>query len=231
MSTGIVRTIVKIDEEKCDGCGACVPSCAEGAIRVIGGKARITNERHCDGLGHCLGTCPRGAIRLEHRRAAAFDPPAVCPGTAGAPEAGEQGAARLRLRPWPVKLALLPAASPLWDDAHVMIAADCVACTMPGFHARLLGSRMLAIGCPKFDDVGAHVGKLAEVFRHHAVRSVTVARMEVPCCATLLRAVRAALDRAGRSEVSLGDVVVGVSGEILAGPEERSESGPEDEHR
>ncbi len=249
------RKIVRIDPDKCNGCGLCVPKCAEGAIRIIDGKARLVAENLCDGLGNCLGTCPRGAITIEERPAEAFDDTAVeasrsharapeaapgaasacaggtgplasrgCPGAMlrklkqmadrGAPAAGPAAApAGSRLGQWPVQLALLPPAGDIWQDADVLIAADCVAYAMGDFHDRLLAGRTLAVACPKLDDVQPYVEKLAAVFAAGGVRSVTVARMEVPCCGGLERLVREALAKAD-SAIPLDVIVVGIDGRI-----------------
>lgn len=272
------REIVKIDEDKCNGCGLCVPACAEGAIRIIDGKARLVADNLCDGLGDCLGTCPQGAIAIERRDAEAFDEAAVeahrgraeaadethpdgakaqrvsgkglggdaprgCPGAmlrklrtpqgrpAGgcpsgtvrtlSPARGEQPAAPTkppsRLQQWPVQLALLPVGGEIWQDADVLIAADCVAAAMPDFHQRLLAGKTLAVACPKLDDVQPYVEKLTRIFADNAVRSVTVAHMEVPCCTGILLAVQTALERAGRDDLEVRGVVVGIDGRIQRG--------------
>ena len=251
------RKIVRIDEDRCDGCGLCVPDCAEGAIQVIDGKARLVGENLCDGLGACLGACPKDAITIEERPADAFDeaavearrprPPAAetgagqpacapgaapgaapepcgCPGAAirriaaAPPEAPRAAAAAerpSRLGHWPVQLALLPAGGDVWRDADVLIAADCVAFAMPDFHERLLAGKTLAVSCPKLDDIGPYVDKLAGVFANSTVKSITVAHMEVPCCTGIVRVVREALERAGRADMPLRDVTVGVNGTIV----------------
>jgi ferredoxin len=239
-----MRKIVKIDPDKCDGCGACVPNCAEGAIRIIDGKARLVADNLCDGLGNCLGTCPRDAITIEQRPAAEFDEHAVadrpaghgpgphfggCPGrmmrvlqpkpaTAAAPgavPAAPAAAPASRLGHWPVQLTLLPTAGAIWHDADVLIAADCVAFAMPDFHERLLAGRSLAVGCPKLDDVAAYTEKLTAIFAANRVRSVTVAHMEVPCCWGIVQAVQTALERSGRTDIVFAEVTVGVDGKIM----------------
>jgi len=264
------RKIVRIDEDKCDGCGACVPSCAEGAIRVIDGKARLLAENLCDGLGNCLGKCPKDAIIIEERPAEEFDEAAVekhfnaenaesaekkaqasggetqaasyglqatghgphggggCPGTrprqlqpaaqskprAGLP-AGAGGPGPVsRLGQWPVQLALVPAAGPIWQDADVLIAADCVGFALPDFHERLLAGKTLVIACPKLDDVEPYVAKLTEIFTRNAIRSITMAHMEVPCCGGIVRAVQAALAASGRTDIRMTDITVGIDGTI-----------------
>lgn len=244
-----VRKIVEIDEDKCDGCGRCVPSCAEGAIRIIDGKARLVAENLCDGLGNCLGTCPKGAITIEVRPAQEFDERAVqahadsdtkdsrshsppvpaqggCPGAmmrtleqgkapATSPNAGEATeAGPSQLRHWPVQLALLPVSSPIWAGADVLLAADCVAVAMPGFQSRLLAGKTVAVACPKLDDADPYVAKLAQIFANNDIRSVTIAHMEVPCCFALNRIVQAAMDQAGRMDIPVHQVTVGIDGGV-----------------
>ncbi|MFH1725014.1 MAG: 4Fe-4S binding protein [Elusimicrobiota bacterium] len=245
MATKAMRKIVHIDEDKCDGCGQCVPSCAEGAIKIIDGKARLMADNLCDGLGACLGTCPKDAITVSERPAAAFDEKAVeemkrkeeetsapppqtpcgCPGSMArtfktngksepAPAAGP-GPAQSRLGHWPVQLTLLPEQGPIWDQADVVLSADCVAFALPDFHERLLSGRSLAVACPKLDDGHAYVAKLARVFEANELRSLTIARMEVPCCGGLEQIVRLAMEEAGK-KVPLTVVIVGVQGNILS---------------
>jgi len=241
-----VRNIVKIDEDLCDGCGECVPSCAEGAIEVIDGKARLVAENLCDGLGNCLGECPTGAITIEQRPAEDFDEAAMqrhlaqqtagkpdelpcgCPGTmmrklspgsapAGppAPRGCEGASPPSHLSHWPVQLALLPVDGSIWRDADVLIAADCVAFAMPDFHDRLLAGKTLAVACPKLDDTETYIGKLASIFANNAIRSLTVAHMEVPCCSGIVAVLKEALRRAGRTDIPVRDVTVGIKGSIV----------------
>lgn len=259
MAVRFTRKIVLIDEKLCDGCGVCVPGCAEGAIQIIDGKARLVAENLCDGIGNCLGTCPQGAITIEEREADAFDEVAVeahldkapiaeqvapapapapaptacgCPGAmarslqpnehtaSAAGIAGEKtGSAPSHLSHWPVQLTLLPPQGPLWEDADVLIAADCVAVALPELHARLIKGRTVAIGCPKLDDLQAYVQKMTHIFSHNPIKSVTVAYMEVPCCAGIIMGVQQALDASGRTDLSLRSICVGVNGTVL---EERS---------
>jgi len=241
--TAKTRKIVHIDEEKCDGCGLCVPSCAEGAIRIVNGKAKLLAENLCDGLGACLGECPKGAIKIEERAAEEFDEAAVekhlgrkpapihapppmggCPGSmarsfkpaaapAQAPCAAGEG--RSELTHWPVQLTLLPASGPLWDGADLLLAADCAAYAMAGFHERLLKGRTLALACPKLDDAGAYVEKLGHILAHNDVRSITIARMEVPCCGGLEHIVREAMRNSGKN-IPATSVVVSIRGEVLS---------------
>lgn len=235
-----LRKIVRIDEDKCDGCGLCVPDCAEGAIQVIDGKARLLAEDLCDGLGNCLGACPKDAITIEERPVDEFDEKAVeehlrdaaagsAPAPAGCPgmilqklgEAGQQPAAdgSNEARPsclaqWPVQLALLPPAGDLWQDADVLIAADCVSVAMPDFHERLLAGKSVAIACPKLDDIAPYVQKLSAIFADNSIRSVTVAHMEVPCCSGIVVAVERAMAQAGVTSIPVTDITVALNGTI-----------------
>jgi Pyruvate/2-oxoacid:ferredoxin oxidoreductase delta subunit len=235
------RSIVRIDESKCDGCGLCATACAEGAIAIVDGKAKLVKDQYCDGLGACLGHCPKDAITIETREADAFDAAAVnaakaasqpkaaaphghagCPGMAlrnfkRAPEtpAAAGAEAPSQLCQWPVQLRLVPVNAPYWQGADILIAADCTAFALGAFHAKLLKGRSVAIACPKLDETEGYVEKLTAIFKGNAVKSVTVARMEVPCCAGLLRMARAAYEASG-STAPFADVVVGIEGGILS---------------
>ncbi len=252
------RLIVEIDEAKCDGCGDCVPSCAEGAIRIVGGKARLVGDALCDGLGACLGECPQGAIRVVTREAAAFDEvavakhlgrvphPAAVPAApaprrslsvvqpaAEAPGGGCPGARSVDLGPpraasgvpadasasqlshWPVQLGLVSPRAPWLAGADLLLAADCVPFAYPDFHRNLLAGRRVLVGCPKLDDVQAYVEKLAELFRASRPRSLTVARMEVPCCGGIAWAAHEAVRLSG-VPVPVTEVTVSVAGALLS---------------
>lgn len=243
-----LRKIVHIDEEKCDGCGQCVPSCAEGAIRIVGGKAKLVSDVYCDGLGACLGHCPRGAITIVERDAADFDEAAAaqhlgasqpaplcehpgggCPGAAvrdlrlnvlaqPAPEPVAPGGApapHSALRHWPVQLALLPESAAFLQGADLLLAAQCAAFAMPDFHERLLTEKTVAIACPKLDNAQRHLEKLAAILRQSDVKSLSVARMEVPCCTGLVRLARAAIEASGK-EIPLREIVVSTRGGVKA---------------
>jgi NAD-dependent dihydropyrimidine dehydrogenase PreA subunit len=235
----MIREVVSIDEALCDGCGLCIPSCHEGALRIVDGKARLVSDRMCDGLGACLGHCPRGAIKVEKREAEAFDEAALpisrAPAPARTPHAGgcpgsryvqfKSPAARTQpagpaqdqpsaLTHWPVQLRLLSPHAPALQGAALLVAADCVPVACADFHAKLLAGRAVVIGCPKFDDLPAYVAKLTEMLRGNDLREVVVARMEVPCCGGILQAVLEAR-RQANSAVPVTDVVISVQGEVL----------------
>ena len=268
------RKIIKIDEKKCNGCGKCIPNCAEGALQMIDGKARLISDLFCDGLGACLGHCPEGAITMEEREAEPYDEKKTmieriipagentikahldhlrdhnetkylnqalevlkekdidnpmegdkmehlhggCPGAAmkevnkesDASANAEQASA---LRQWPVQLNLLPPQAPFFDNAHLLVAADCVPFANADFHSKLLNGKSLVIGCPKLDDVEAYQEKLTEIFKSNKIKSVTVAIMEVPCCGGLLHAAEEAIKASGK-KIPLIQETIGVNGEI-----------------
>jgi NAD-dependent dihydropyrimidine dehydrogenase PreA subunit len=205
----MIRTVVSIDEERCNGCGECVPSCEEGAIQIVGGKARLVSDSLCDGLGACLGHCPQGAIEIERREAAPFDEEAVRRHLARpSPRRASE------LSHWPVQLKLLPATAPVLRGAHLLVAADCVPVAYAGFHSELLRGRAVVIGCPKLDDLEDYVEKLAEVIRRNDLASLAVAHMEVPCCTGILRAVLEAR-RLAASALPVDDLTIGIHGQLV----------------
>lgn len=203
MARRVKRDIIVIDEEKCDGCGLCIPSCAEGALGIVdtprGPRARLVRESACDGLGACLGECPRGALTVEKREAERHD--------------GEDGAAP-GPRQWPVQLHLLPPHAPFFRDSDFVLTADCVPFACGAFQRDFLEGKTVAVACPKLDDVGPYVEKLAGIIEEGGVRSMTVAVMEVPCCSGLLHLARKALARS-RKKIPLSSVVIGIQGEVL----------------
>jgi len=233
-----VRKIVRIDEDKCNGCGACVPSCVEGAIQIIDGKARLVSETYCDGLGACLGDCPMDAITIEEREAPEFDeiaamkhaakspakePVHACPSArlmsfespihnVRRPVASVQESA---LSHWPVQLTLVPPHAPFLKGADVVLAADCVPFAYPEFHRDFLKDKSLLIACPKLDDYEAHLYKLTQIFKQAQPKSVTVLRMEVPCCGGLTNLASQAA-RSGGIELPISEVTIGVRGKVLA---------------
>ena len=228
----VPRNIVKIDETKCNGCGICIPACAEGALKIVDGKARLVKDLYCDGLGACLGKCPQDAITIIQREAEEFDEkaaeehmeavqtvPPLCPSVKVMRlknELEEKPAARnvSRISNFPYQLKLLPPNAPFLKDADLLIAADCVPFAYADFHEDLLKGRMLAIGCPKLDDVSLYRNKLAEIFRYSNIHSVTVVNMEVPCCFGLKRIVEEALELSGKS-VPLRQETISIKGEKL----------------
>ena len=255
MATQTTRKIVHIDEEKCDGCGLCAPNCAEGAIKIINGKAKLLAENLCDGLGATLGHCPKDAIHIEERSADDFDEHAVqqhlnqqkaplapftltpslsslmphpspiahtgCPGSRmrmlqpkpAQPASATPSTQRpSQLGQWPVQLALVPVAGPIWENADVLIAADCVPFAYPEFHEQMLAGKTLAIACPKLDDIEHYVQKLATIFANNPIKSITVAHMEVPCCTGIVRIVHAALAQSGRTDLPVRDITIGIDG-------------------
>ena len=179
----MIRKIVEIDNEKCNGCGACARACHEGAIEMIDGKAKLTREDYCDGLGDCLPECPAGAITFEEREAPAYDHAAVL--------ASKQ-------KNWPLQIRLVPVAAPYFDDAKLLIAADCTAFAYTNFYEDFQKGKVTLIGCPKLDAVDYSV-KLTEILKCNDIHSITVLRMEVPCCGGLEIAVRKALQDSGKS--------------------------------
>ena len=228
------RKIIKIDEEKCTGCGLCVPNCAEGAIKIIDGKARLVSELLCDGLGACLGHCPNGAITIEEREAAPFSEKEIakkhprglsgCPGSKVlnlgrlAQNTPQPAGAHLKREPqlanWPVQIRLVPANAPYFKDADILVAADCVPFAYPEFHEKLLKGKVLLVGCPKLDDMELYKEKMAEIVKNNDIRSVTYARMEVPCCAGLTGAIQEAIQCSGKN-VPFKESVISIRGEQL----------------
>lgn len=194
----MIRRIIEIDREKCNGCGACATACHEGAIGMVGGKAQLLRDDYCDGLGDCLPACPTGAITFVEREAAAYD------------EAAVQATA---LRQWPVQIKLAPMRSAWLDGANLLIAATCTAYAYASFHQDFIKGNVVLVGCPKLDGVDYSV-KLAHIFRENDIRSVTVARMEVPCCGGLPFAVGKALDESGK-HIPCRVVTISTEGKIL----------------
>ncbi len=184
----MIRKIIQIDEEKCNGCGACASACHEGAIGMVGGKAKLLRDDYCDGLGDCLPTCPTGAISFVEREAAAYDEAAV---QAAKTKIGSE------LRQWPVQIKLAPVNAPWFDGAKLLVAADCTAYAYANFHQDFIKGHITLIGCPKLDAVDYAV-KLTDIIRNNDIRSVTVVRMEVPCCGGIENAVKTALQDSGK---------------------------------
>ena len=185
----MIRKIIEIDEDKCNGCGACAAACHEGAIGMVDGKAKLLRDDYCDGLGDCLPTCPTGAISFVEREAAAYDEAAVL--------AAKEKERESELRQWPVQIKLVPVKAPWFDGANLLVAADCTAYAYANFHQDFIKGRITLVGCPKLDAVDYSV-KLTEIIRNNDIRSVTVVRMEVPCCGGIETAVKIALQDSGK---------------------------------
>ncbi len=199
----MIRRIIRIDEEKCNGCGICAGACHEGAIAIVNGKAKLIRDDYCDGLGDCLPECPAGAISFEEREADAYDADAVA-------------AAKKKLRNWPVQIRLAPPAASYFDGARLLIAADCTAYAYAGLHREYIAGRVTLIGCPKLDAVD-YSEKLGEILRQNNILDVTVVRMEVPCCGGLELAVKRALQASGKN-IPLRIVTVFLDGSIPDAP-------------
>ena len=211
----MIRKIIQIDKEKCNGCGACAKACHEGAIGMVDGKAELLRDDYCDGLGDCLPVCPTGAITFVEREAAQYNEEAVlankkarsplpcgCPGTQSKqiPRRPVQTAAAESescLSQWPVQIKLVPINAPYFHQANLLIAADCTAYAYGGFHSRFMKNKITLIGCPKLDE-GSYAEKLTEIIRNNDIKSVTIVRMEVPCCGGIEMAAKAAIQASGK---------------------------------
>jgi len=218
----IVRKIVRIDEEKCNGCGLCIPSCPEGALQIIDGKARLVSETYCDGLGACLGECPQGAITIEERVAEEFNEETVKTRLEGKEEEPMKaasskpiptlGSTSSMLTQWPIQLHLVNPKAPYFQDANLLVVADCVPFAYGNFHQDFLKEKALVVGCPKLDDVKFYEEKLAEIFRQSKIKSITVVNMEVPCCNGLNYIVKKAVESSGKN-IPVKQVIIGIKGE------------------
>ncbi len=230
----MIRKIIKIDEDKCNGCGACAKACHEGAIEMINGKAKLTREDYCDGLGDCLPACPVDAICFEEREAPDYNEAAVlaakaqkstplpcgCPGsnsktikrdvcTAALPNTTVES----RLSQWPVQIKLVPVNAPYFDNANLLIAADCTAYAYGNFHNEFIRNHITLIGCPKLDE-GDYTEKLTSIITNNNIKSVTIVRMEVPCCGGIENAVKNALKSSGKF-IPWQVVTISTDGKIL----------------
>ena len=229
----MIRKIIKIDEEKCNGCGACAAACHEGAIEMVDGKSTLTREDYCDGLGDCLPACPAGAISFEEREAPAYDEAAVqsakaaktkplpcgCPGTQvkairpSTEPAAVCGSQTSQLSQWPVQIKLVPVNAPWFDGAKLLVAADCTAYAYANFHQDFIKTHITLVGCPKLDSVD-YAEKLTEILKNNDIRSLTVVRMEVPCCGGIENAVKKALQCSGKF-LPWNVVTISTDGRIL----------------
>lgn len=238
-----MRKIIQIDEELCDGCGLCVPDCAEGSLKIVNGKAKLVADNLCDGLGACLGSCPTGALKIIEREADDFDEEAVeeylaqekkkasgsgCPSSqiktfipplsGGCPSSAtvvHGGGAVSGLTHWPVQIRLVPPTAPFLQNAALLIAADCCAVTVRQFQEKYLDGKVVMMGCPKFDDVENYVSRFAEILRNCNLKRITVLIMEVPCCSAMNVILKRAIDLAGVS-VPVEQVTISVKGEEIA---------------
>jgi ferredoxin len=236
-----VRNIVKIDEDKCNGCGECVTACAEGAIEIIDGKAKLVSEIYCDGLGECLGHCPEDAITIEQRESEDFDEkateehlakmkqpepaakssgsPCGCPGMMARDlkpvcAEGKTGSVVSQLQQWPVQLGLVSPAASYFKGADLLLVADCVPFAMGDFHERLLKGNRIAIGCPKLDDPSSYIDKVSEIVKVNGLSSLTVVHMEVPCCSGMTYIAREAIAKSG-VDIVFEDITIGLGGDVV----------------
>lgn len=233
------RKIVNIDESKCNGCGLCVNACHEGALQLVNGKAKLVSESYCDGLGDCLPECPTGAITIEEREAAAYDEKAVakhieakkataaptlacgCPGSQARSIVKEKTTEtptqlldmESELRQWPCQIKLVPAGASYFDNAHLLVAADCTAYAYAGIHRDFMRNKITIIGCPKLDEID-YTEKLTEILKRHEIKSITVLRMEVPCCGGIVFAVKNALVNSGKM-IPWNVVTISTDGNVL----------------
>lgn len=229
----MIRKIIKIDKEKCNGCGACAIACHEGAIEMIEGKATLTREDYCDGLGDCLPTCPTNAITFEEREALAYDEAAVlaankkstakplpcgCPGTNSKiiqrdSTCNTTVSVSSQLMQWPVQIKLVPISAPYFENANLLIAADCTAYAYGNFHNEFIKNRIVLIGCPKLDD-GDYTQKLTQIIANNNIKSVNIVRMEVPCCGGIEHAAKTALQASGKF-IPWNVITISTDGKIL----------------
>jgi NAD-dependent dihydropyrimidine dehydrogenase PreA subunit len=232
----MIRKIITINEETCNGCGLCVEACHEAAIGIIDGKARLIRDDYCDGLGNCLPLCPTGAITFEEREAKEYNEEAIkmnmneeaggkppsggCPGSNAKtirrdslPSAAPVGKTQTQLMQWPVQIKLVPVNAPCFDNANLLISADCGAYAYGNFHNDFIRNKIVLIGCPKLDE-GDYSEKLGKIIKQNNIKSVTVIRMEVPCCGGIEQAVKEALQNSGKM-LPWHVVTISISGEIL----------------
>jgi ferredoxin len=255
----VMRKLIHIDEELCNGCGECVPGCAEGALQIIDGKARLVAEKYCDGLGACLGECPTGALTVRDVETEDFDPEAVRDlltkqgrevpdhmpspeslrldksSVKAAPKSGCGGSKVMEFTPcqkanvptdmaneagpshlthWPIQIRLVQPEAPFLKGADLLLTADCVAVSMPGYHERFLPGRKVLMGCPKFDDVELYIERLTAIFATSGLKSITLLEMEVPCCSNMSKITAQALKNSG-ADIPAEKIVVARTGEVI----------------
>ena len=208
----MIRKIIQIDKEKCNGCGVCADACHEGAIDIIDGKAELAREHFCDGLGDCLPECPTGAISFDEREAPEYDEKAVKEALKLVKPSSTADSVS-KLQNWPVQIKLAPANAPYFDGAKLFIAADCTAYAYASFHQDFIRNKVTLIGCPKLDQVD-YSEKLTEIIQNNNIQSVTIARMEVPCCSGLEMAAKKALQNSGKF-IPWQVVTISIDGKIL----------------
>lgn len=212
------RRVIHIDQDKCNGCGACASACHEGAIGMVNGKARLMRDDYCDGLGDCLPACPTNAITFVEREAAPYDEAAVQANKAAlkAGKAVDTAFAPTvsRLQQWPVQIKLAPVNAPYFNGVQLLIAADCTAYAYAGFHEKFMKGHVTLIGCPKLDAID-YSEKLTEIFRNNDIRSISVVRMEVPCCGGMTYAVQKAIANSGK-DIPCKVTVLSINGDILS---------------
>jgi ferredoxin len=206
----VTRKIVNIDEALCNGCGSCIPKCAEGALQMVNGKATIVKDIYCDGLGACIGHCPQGAITIVEREAENFDEEAA---SVHAGKAEVNADKKQVLPQWPVKLNLVPVEASFFEKADLLIAADCALVACSNFRGALLHGKRILIGCPKFDDVRVYAQKLGEILKRNNIASITIAHMEVPCCSGLKWVVDKAVAASGK-QIPIKQCVITIGGAI-----------------
>jgi ferredoxin len=210
------RKIVNIDESLCNGCGSCIPKCAEGALKIVNGKAKLVKDTYCDGLGACLGQCPQGAITVTEREADEFNQQEVhdyLKSKGITPPAPNTAMSTPQKPQWPDKLDLVPPKASFFENADILLAADCAPVALKNFHDLMAGKRVI-IGCPKFNDAMAYAAKLTEIVKQNSIASITVVHMEVPCCTGLKWAVNKALEGSGK-QVPVKEYEVKIGGDVV----------------
>jgi len=222
----VKRKIVKIDEEKCNGCGLCIPRCAEGALRIINGKAKLVSETYCDGLGACLGKCPQDAITIEEREAQEFNAETSSINNESPYEVRREDSSSLFPTPvqikspqpvsqqWPVQLALVSPGASFLENADILLVADCVPFVVADFHAKFMRKYIVLVACPKLDNFQEHRERLTAIIRQSKIKSITVLHMEVPCCSGLTQLAKQAI-ASNNKDIPLRDITIKIDGTII----------------